>query len=256
MFSQKIVITIIVILGLLSLNGCSWDDTTPDSVDDKSPQVLYTDAQNKMKEKNYGRAAEILTALDARYPYGGYSTQVLLDLIYCYYKDGDNIKGIQIADRFIKANPTHKDLDYVYYMRGLLLMQQDTDLLHSIVGIDRYDRDPSYAKEAFRDFGFIVNQMEDSRYATDAKLRMLSLKNRLAKQEVTIAQYYYDRRAYLAAANRGKKFLESFYDTVHAEKILEIMVLSYKELGLADLEYSTRKLMALNFPENSLALPQ
>ena len=172
------------------LSSCSWNDTEPESVEDKSPVALYEDAQNAMRDQDYTKASEILVALDARYPYGGYSTQVQLDLIYCYYKDEQNVKGIQVADRFIKANPTHKDLDYVYYMRGLILMQQDTDLLHTIFGVDRYDRDPSYAKEAFRDFNFIITLMPNSKYAPDAKIRMLSLTNRLARQELAVAPYY------------------------------------------------------------------
>lgn len=245
---------LLVIPMSVMLSSCSWNDTEPESVEDKSPVALYEDAQNAMRDQDYKKASEILVALDARYPYGGYSTQVQLDLIYCYYKDEQNVKGIQVADRFIKANPTHKDLDYVYYMRGLILMQQDTDLLHTIFGVDRYDRDPSYAKEAFRDFNFIITLMPNSKYAPDAKIRMLSLKNRLARQELAVAQYYYDRRAYIAAANRGKKFLDSFYDTKYAEQILEIMINSYSRLKLTDMENEARNLMSLNFPENRMAL--
>lgn len=244
---------LIIVPFSLLLTACSWNDTEPESVEDKSPTALYEDAQNAMRDQDFNKASQILVALDARYPYGGYATQVQLDLIYCYYKDQENTKGIQVADRFIKANPTHKDLDYVYYMRGLILMQQDTDLLHTIFGVDRFDRDPVYAKEAFRDFNFIITLMPNSKYAPDAKIRMLSLKNRLARQELAITQYYYDRRAYIAAANRGKKFLDSFYDTKFAEDILELMIKSYQKLNLTDMEQEARNLMALNFPENSMA---
>ncbi|MBQ8707799.1 MAG: outer membrane protein assembly factor BamD [Succinivibrionaceae bacterium] len=237
----------------VGLGGCTWSDTDPDTVEDKSPKQLYADAQASMAEGDYKRAAEILLAHSSRYPYGLYSDQVNLDLIYCYYKNEDNTKGLQTADRFINANPTHKDLDYVYYMRGLILMQMDSDLLHSIFAVDRYDRDPEYTEEAFRDFGFIVNQMADSKYAPDAKVRMLFLKNRLAKYYLAIAQYYYDRRAYVAAANRSKKLIDSFYDTTSAEEALEIMIKSYRKLGLIEMETEARKLMALNFPKNSMA---
>ncbi len=235
------------------LEGCSWNDPVPDSVEDKSPKQLYEEAQTKIRTSDYQRASEILEALNSRFPYGQFSDQTNLDLIYCYYKNNENTKGLQTADRFINANPTHKDLDYVYYMRGLILMQMDTDFLHSLFAIDRYDRDPTYAEEAFRDFGFIVNQMGDSKYAPDSKIRMLSIKNRLAKYYVSVAQYYFDRRAYVAAANRSKKIIDSFYDTVHAERALEIMINSYNKLGLYDMENNARHLMYLNFPSNTLA---
>jgi outer membrane protein assembly factor BamD len=235
------------------LNGCTWSDTDPDNVEDKSPKKLYADAQERMAKGDYKRASEILVAHNSRYPYGLYADQVNLDLMYCYYKDEKNDKALQVTDRFININPAHKDLDYVYYIRGLVLMQMDSDLLHSIFAIDRYDRDPAYSEEAFRDFGFIVNQMPNSKYASDAKVRMLYLKNRLAKYYLSIAQYYYDRRAYVAAANRTKKIIDSFYDTTSAEDALEIMIKSYQKLGLSDMEREARKLMKLNFPQNSLA---
>lgn len=249
-----LVSSLFIALSLIcSLGGCSWNDPVPDSVEDKSPKQLYDDAQVRISEGDYKRAAEILEALNSRYPYGQLSEQTNLDLIYCYYKAEENTKGLQTVDRFINANPTHKDLDYVYYMRGLILMQLDTDFLHSLFAVDRYDRDPTYAEEAFRDFGFIINQMGDSKYAPDSKIRMLSIKNRLAKYYISVAKYYYDRRAYIASANRSKKIIDSFYDTVHAEQALEIMIKSYNKLGLYDLENDARHLMFLNFPENSLA---
>ena len=248
---------IIYLLGIFTLsaglNGCTWSDTEPETVADKNPKSLYADAQQSMAEGNYKRAAEILVAHNSRYPYGLYADQVNLDLLYCYYKNEENTKGLQVADRFINVNPAHKDLDYVYYIRGLILMQMDTDLLHSIFAIDRYDRDPAYSEEAFRDFGFIVNQMPSSKYASDAKIRMLYLKNRLAKYYLSVAQYYYDRRAYVAAANRTKKIIDSFYDTTSAEDAIEIMIKSYQKLGLTDMEREAKKLMKLNFPKNSLA---
>lgn len=237
------------------LSACSWNSTptTPDTVEDMSPKNLYNLAQDKINEGEYMRASELLLALNTRYPYGQYANQSLLDLIYCYYKDEQNTKALQIADRFIVNNPTHKDLDYVYYMRGLVLMQQDTYLLHSLFMMDRSDRDPSYAEEAFRDFNFIVERMGKSKYAADAKLRMLFLKNRLARYHLSIAQYYFNRRAYIASANRAKRILDSFHDTEFAEKALEIMIESYQNLNLPDMEAEAKELMALNFPDNRLA---
>ena len=96
----KLIKKVLIIIPMsMLLSSCSWNDTEPEKIADKSPNALYEDAQNAMRDQEYSKAAEILMALDARYPYGGYSNQVQLDLIYCYYKDEDNVKGIQVADR-------------------------------------------------------------------------------------------------------------------------------------------------------------
>ena len=65
------------------ITGCS---STKPKVPDEPPEVLYQKARLKLDTGNYLNAIELLEALDSRYPFGAYSNQVQLDLIYAYYK--------------------------------------------------------------------------------------------------------------------------------------------------------------------------
>jgi outer membrane protein assembly factor BamD len=67
--------------------------------------------------------------LDNRYPFGPYSQQVQLDLIYAYYKNADLPLAQAAIDRFMRLNPTHPNIDYVMYMRGLTNMALDDSAL-------------------------------------------------------------------------------------------------------------------------------
>ena len=232
------------------LGGCS--STEKEKVPDEPPEKLYQQAQEKLDVGNYNKAVELLEALDSRYPFGPYSAQVQLDLIYAYYKDSDNAHALANIDRFLRLNPTHKDVDYVYYMRGLSNMQADHNFFHSLFRMDRSDRDPSYARQAFRDFKTILTKYPHSKYAPDARARMLALRERLAKYDLSVADYYYRRGAWVAAANRGKMILENYSDSEKVEPALEIMIKSYDKLDLTVPAQNARKVLAANYPNNDL----
>ncbi|MDF2178202.1 outer membrane protein assembly factor BamD [Aliiglaciecola sp. CAU 1673] len=235
----------------LVLGACS---SSPDDEDialaNQGPQMLYDKAKENLANGNFNGAAKTLSTLDSRYPFGPYSHQVQLDLIYAYYKTNDQDQALAAIDRFIRLNPNHSDVDYVYYMRGLVNMDAESNLFQDLMGIDRADRDPTKSREAFNDFRQLIEKFPDSKYAPDAQKRMVYIKNRLAKYELAIARYYMKRQAYVAAANRGKYVLENFQDTPHLQEALELMVECYEQLKLPELKEHTLRTLKLNFPNS------
>ena len=239
------------LVGLFVLGGCSSaPDKELQAVELKGPQAIYASAKAAMKNGNFGGAAQTLSDLDSRYPFGELSHQVQLDLIYSYYKSGDSAQALATIDRFLRLNPNHKDVDYAYFMRGLTNMESDDNLFQSLLNIDRSDRDPSASREAFNDFRQLLNKYPESKYATDAQKRMVYIKTRLAKYEIAIARFYMRREAYVAAANRGQYVLEYYPDTGMVQEALEIMVSCYDQLGLEQLKQNTIKILKLNYPES------
>lgn len=240
----------LLILLTLTLTACS--STDDDVVEEKPAASLFTDAKKALDDGSYQRAITILSTIDARFPYGPISHQVQLDLIYAYYKSGDTDQGIALTDRFLKLNPDHPNVDYVYYMRGLINLSMEANLFQDVFGIDRSDRDPQPAKNAFNDFKTILETYPESKYAADARQRMIAIKSRLAEYELAVARYYIKREAWASAANRGRYILKYFPSNPEMEEALEIMIQSYKNLGLTDLEKNARQVLAANFPNNSL----
>ncbi|MEP7706076.1 outer membrane protein assembly factor BamD [Paraglaciecola sp. 25GB23A] len=243
-----------LILGsvLALMAGCS---SSPDDQDlvigNRSEQALYQDAKEKMKLGNFNAATTTLSALDSKYPFGPFSHQIQLDLIYSYYKSGKVPEAIATIDRFTRLNPNHSDVDYAIYMRGLTNMEADKNLFQELVGIDRSDRDPSKSRQAFEDFRRLIEKYPESKYAADAQKRMLHIKNRLAKYEISIARFYMRREAFVAAANRGRYVLEYYSDTSHVQEALEIMVECYDQLKLEELKNNAMKTLKLNYPNSS-----
>ena len=242
-----------VVLGaMVSVAGCSSsaDNEEKAVLANMGAQQLYERAKQSMEVGNFSAAAQTLSALDSRYPFGPLSHQVQLDLIYSYYKSGKNEETIATIDRFIRLNPNHSDVDYAYYMRGLTNMEADSNLFQELMNIDRTDRDPSMSREAFEDFRRLIQQYPESKYAVDARKRMLHIKDRLARYEIAIARFYMRRQAYVAAANRGRYVIEHFPDTTQVQQALEIMVSSYEQLGLDELRENALKTLRLNYPDS------
>ncbi|MGP9421420.1 outer membrane protein assembly factor BamD [Ewingella sp. AOP9-I1-14] len=227
----------------LALVGCSGSKET---VPDNPPNVLYATAQEKLQDGNFKGAIAQLEALDNRYPFGPYSQQVQLDLIYAYYKSADLPLAQASIDRFMRLNPTHPNIDYVMYMRGLTDMALDDSALQGFFGVDRSDRDPQHARAAFRDFSQLIHRYPNSQYATDANKRLVFLKDRLAKYELSVVQYYTKRGAYVAVVNRVEQMLKDYPDTKATRDALPEMENAYRQLQLNGQADKVAKVIATN----------
>lgn len=242
---------ILACVAAVSLAACS---SSPDETNQKQVSDVeagYARAQSSMASGNFNIALETMQALSSRYPFGPLSNQIQLDLIYLYYKTGDIDKALATVDRFTRLNPNHQSIDYALYMRGLTNERALENFFQETVGIDRADRDVTKAREAFDDYAELVRRFPDSKYAADARQRMLGLKSRLARHELAVANYYIEREAYLAAANRSKYVLENFASMPETEQALAIMIEAYSQLNLTQLADDAKATLKQNFPQSA-----
>jgi outer membrane protein assembly factor BamD len=243
----------------LGLGGCGL---LPDVIDETagwSAQRLYSEAKEQLDEGNYERAIKLFETLEARYPYGRYAQQAQIEVAYAYYKDQEPISAIAAADRFIKLYPNHPNVDYAYYLKGLVNFNDDPGILGrlSMFGIraeqDMAERDPRAARESFAAFKELATRYPESKYTPDAVARMKYLVNALASHEIHVAKYYLKRKAWVAAANRAKQVLQSYPEAPALEEALAILIVAYDELGLTELRDDARRVLALNFPQSRYA---
>jgi outer membrane protein assembly factor BamD len=93
-----------------------------------------------------------------------------------------------------------------------------------------------------------VERYPASEYAEDARQRMVFLKNRLASYENSVARFYLERGAYVAALNRAKGALEEYNGATSNPESLRIMIEAYEGLGMDKLAADTRLVLENNFP--------
>ena len=196
---------ILLLTVVMGLAGCASDSETPQEFTEKD---LYDTAQQNLDDENFSLAVRNLQLLEARYPFGPYAEQAQLEIIYGYYRSFEPEAAVAAAERFIRLHPQHPNVDYAYYMKGLANYAQGDGFLDRFLPTDTTQRDPGPALASFEDFRQLLFRFPDSPYASDAKARMLYLRNRLARYEINVANYYFKRGAYLAATNRGRYVLE------------------------------------------------
>ncbi|MBN0712522.1 outer membrane protein assembly factor BamD, partial [Pseudomonas aeruginosa] len=116
--------------------------------------------------------------------------------------------------------------------RGLTNMALDDSALQGFFGVDRSDRDPQHARDAFNDFSKLVRGYPNSQYATDAYKRMVFLKDRLAKYELSVVDYYTDRGAWVAVVNRVEGMMRNYPDTQATRDALPKMENAYRQMQM------------------------
>jgi len=232
---------------LISIGGCRKDTEFREEI---SAEELYNTASKSIKSKNWGQAIGAYKALQTRYPFGRYTEQSMLDLSYAYFKAGEPENALSTLDRFIRTYPTHPNVDYAFYLKGLVNFEQNLGFLEKMMPARVRDRDQSTAANSFMDFSELIRRYPDSRYVPDARQRMIFLRNNLAAYEITVAEYYLRREAYVAAANRARYALETYPNTPQNSEALIVLHKAYTALELPDLAEGSMTVLALNYPDN------
>jgi len=235
-------------------SGCAWLDKHADNTQGWDAAKLYAEASDELNSGNYATAIDYYEKLEARYPFGRYAMQSQLDVAYAHYKADEPELAIAAADRFIKLYPQNPYVDYAYYLKGIVNYNRSVGFLDRYIPTDPSQRDPGSALDAFQDFSELVRLFPNSKYAADARQRMLFLRSNLAKHEVNVARYYMKRGAYMAAANRSTYVIEHFQRTSAVEDAMEILVQAYTAIGEDKLAEDARRVLVLNRDKGRFAI--
>lgn len=220
-----------------------------DPTRDWSAHRLYDTAKADLDRGAYEEAIGYYEKLEVRYPFGPLAMQGQLDLIYAYYKFDQPASALAAADRFIKLHPRHPNVDYAYYLKGLVRFVGGNSILDRFVTKDMSEHDSGAVLQSFRAFEELVQRFPESRYADDSRQRMQYLKNLLAMHEIHAARYYMKRGAWLAAANRARYVVENYQQTPAVSDALAVMTIAYREMGLDDLSADAAHVLELNYPD-------
>ena len=241
-------------LGLLALcatlAGCQTHGKGR-QFDRYTAQSLYHDARKSLDDNDYEGAVKGYEALTSRYPFSDESRQARLDLICVYYRKGEKETATDAAEQFLRENPTHPRVDYAWYMKGLINYEDTPWAIERWLGVDTAKRPPAQLNSAITAFSTVVKQYPKSIYAYDAQRRLIYLRNRLAEYEAHVADYYLRRGAYVAAAERSQRMIEQYDGAPSVRNGLDVMIESYRKLGLTDLQSNIEKVYETNYQQTS-----
>ena len=232
------------------VTGCSSSPDDKDETAEWTAEHFYKEAKSALEGGDYETAVKYFEKLETRFPFGRYAQQAQLETAYAYYKSRELESSVAAADRFIKLHPTHPNVDYAYYLKGLATFQDGPSNLEKIAGKNSTHMDTGLAKRSYDFFGELLKKFPDSRYSPDARQRMVFTLNLLAQHEYDTAQYYLQRGVYVAAANRAKYLVEHYPRTATVADALGLMARAYHELQMDDLARDSLRILELNFPQD------
>ncbi len=231
----KLILPLVVIA--LLMNGCATNDKLYKS----GAQQEYEAAKQLMKKGSYGIVAMDLDKFSTKYPYSRYATQADLLRIFAAYKDDQYILSETLSKRFIEKHPRHANVDYAKYMLAMSYYKQRSSA----------EKDASMNQLAIDAFKVLLNEHPESAYAKDGKNRLQSLYNSLAKHELTVGKFYYDKDHFVAAANRFQEVVRLYQTTPSIEESLYYLAASYAKMGLATDAHQIALLLRHNYPNSS-----
>lgn len=235
---------------MLLLSACSifGDKEEVKAEESWGVERIYAEAKAALDIADYRTAIQYYEQLEARFPFGEYAQQALIESAYAHYKNDDPETAIATIDRFMRVYPLNENIDYALYLRGLVSFNKDVGILEKYIPRDESQRDPGSAEDALQDFNTLIKRYPQSKYAEDAAQRIVYLRNRLAQHEINVANYYMRRTSYLAAANRARYVIENYPRTPAMPDALVIMAKAYKVMEMNDLSEDALRVLELNYP--------
>jgi len=237
----RIAAVLIVAALALPAAGCAHKGAKSDTgYVARDVNTLYAMAKKRLDQGDYESAAQLFDEVERQHPYSVWARRAQLMSAFSYYVAKKYPDAINSAQRFLTIHPGSEDAPYAHYLTAMSYYEQVTDVT----------RDQRNTQQALDAFGELIRRYPDSRYASDARLKMDLLNDHLAGKEMEIGRFYERSGNWLAANLRFRKVVEDFQTTSHAPEALERMVETYLALGIPSEAQKAAAVLGANYPGN------
>ena len=204
------------------------------------PESLYKIAKINFDKQNFDLARDQFIEIKRLFPLSNEAIQSEIMIAFIYYVKMDYDNAILNYNKIINKYPSHKDLDYVYYMIAVCNYEQIQN-----PGLDGYFNDL-----ALKSFEQVIKRFPESKYAKDSRQKIILVKSNIAAKHMEIGRFYLNNKKYIAALNRFKIVVDEFSITKFTPEALHRMVEAYYEMGMYEDSYNTASLLGYNYPDS------
>ena len=113
---------------LIVFTACSDTKLMTPETEGEKLQILYNDAMELVKKRDFVDAAALFEDIERQYPYSKWSNQAQLMSGFCYYKSNMYNDSLDALERFIALYPGSSKISYAYYLRALNYFEQIHDI--------------------------------------------------------------------------------------------------------------------------------
>ena len=224
---------------ILPAGGCARNRAATDTgYIARDVNTLYALAKTRMDQGAYEEAAQLFAEVERQHPYSVWARRAQLMSSFSYYMARKYNEAISAGQRFITLHPGNRDAPYAQYLIAMSYYEQLEDVT----------RDQRTTQQALDSFGELVRRYPQSRYASDARLKMDLLTDHLAGKEMEIGRFYERSGNWLAANLRFRKVIESYQTSSHTPEALQRLVETYLALGIPEEAQKAAAVLGANYP--------
>jgi len=219
--------------------GCSSNrpDTAIAYVE-RPAETIYAEAFQSMDRNQYDVAAAQFDEVERQHPYSEWARRSMLMAAFANYQSNNYEEAISDAERFISLHPGNRNAAYAYYLVAICYFEQIMDV----------GRDQAATRQALDALEQVTRRFPESRYATDARLKIDMTRDHLAGKEMSVGRWYLRRNYHLAAINRFQTVIEEYGTTSHVPEALHRLVESYVALGVDNEAQQIASVLGYNYP--------
>lgn len=224
---------------LLPIAGCARNKAKGDTAYvARDVSTLYTLAKEQLDKGTYDVAAKLFDEVERQHPYSIWARRAQLMSAFSYYMARKYPDAVGSAQRFLTIHPGNKDAPYATYLIAMSFYQQIEDVT----------RDQKITQQASDSFNELIRRYPQSRYASDARLKLDLINDHLAGKEMEIGRFYQRAGNWLAASIRFRTVIDRYQTTSHTPEALERLVETYLNLGLPDEARKAAAVLGANYP--------
>ncbi len=247
---NRILALLFLVFSLMFIVNCG-SRSVPKGLSD---QELYEGALEQMNEdqggfpwifngKDYETILKYLKEVQLRYTYSPYATLAELRTGDVFFEQGEYEQAAIEYEEFIKRHPGHQEASYATYQLAISYYRQ----------ILSPDRDPTTTREALKWFNIFIEKYPSSPLVAKAEQRVVKCRQRLAKREIYIGNFYNKRKNYKAAAHRYGLVVADYSDTKQMPEAMYLLGRAYAKQDEYDLARATLNQLVQTYPDEKYA---
>ena len=238
---KKLKIFLYIFLINITILSCSNNDKELSNLTiEQSPKELYQIAMINLDQENYDEAKLKFKEIIYKYPLSNEGVQSEIMLGFIDYLTMNYDDAIYKFNRVIKIYPSHKNIDYAYYMRAVSYFEQ--------ISGENFDGESN--KEAKKNFQELLNRFPESEYAKDSSQKLIFINENIAAKDMEVAIFYLRQKQYLAALGRYNKVIEEYPKSKFVPEALYRLVEIYTILGMKEEAEKAASVMVYNYPQS------